>query len=152
MSKQVTARGKIEQGKLILSEQERARFKRALPVLEGQEVEIIVRKPKRPKSEKARGYYWAVVIPYLRECFAEAGYNLTEHFIHEWVKANFNLKSVVNFETGQVSHFPASTEDNSPEEDTVLFKEIDNFCLEYFNCNLPPAESGISYRHSGENP
>ena len=74
--------GRIDKGKLILPLQDQ--FDTYLLTLEGLEVEVIVRKPKKPRSKQENRYYWGVVIKLLSEA---TGYNQDE--MHEALRMLF---------------------------------------------------------------
>lgn len=59
-------------------------FAEYLLKLEGQEVEVIIRKPSLRRSVQANKYYWSVVIPLLSE---HCGYRKDE--MHEILKGKF---------------------------------------------------------------
>ena len=57
--------GRVEKGKLVLKLQDR--FNDYLRSLEGQEVQVVVGKPRKPRSNQENRYYWGVVIKLLSE-------------------------------------------------------------------------------------
>jgi len=72
-------RGKVQHGKIQL--ERRADFAALKMRMEGQEIELVLRKFRRQRSLQANSYYWGVVVPILGE---HIGYDAEE--MHDALK------------------------------------------------------------------
>lgn len=74
--------GKSENGRLVLDRRED--FASLIQKLDGQEIDITLRKRRRVRSLSANGYYWGVLVPILSE---HTGYDPEE--MHGALKQRF---------------------------------------------------------------
>ena len=130
------ANGKITNG--VLSIRYRSLFDKALFAFGDCEVEIKVSKKFRKRTSPQNRYYWGVIVFYWREILtAEYGEQISAATAHEFLKANFNYKELVNEETGEVLRIPKSTTENR----TFEMEEFHEICrqkaLEFFNVVIP---------------
>ena len=130
------ANGKITNG--VLSIRYRSLFDKALFAFGDCEVEIKVSKKFRKRTSPQNRYYWSVIVFYWREILtAEYGEQISAATVHEFLKANFNYKELVNEETGEVLRIPKSTTENK----TFEMEEFHEICrqkaLEFFNVTIP---------------
>ena len=130
------ANGKITNG--VLSIRYRSLFDKALFSFGDCEVEIKVSKKFRKRTSPQNRYYWSVIIFYWREILTtEYGEQISTATAHEFLKANFNYKELVNEETGEVLRIPKSTTENK----TFEMEEFHEICrqkaLEFFNVVIP---------------
>jgi len=115
-------RGNIEDGKLKLVQQDL--FRKYLYSLRG-EVEVIVRKWKKRRSDNQNKYYWGVVIPILCETL---GYSNDE--IHEALKWKFlrnkereklpTVKSTTGLSTIEFKNYIDEIVQWSAQEDIII--------------------------------
>ena len=68
-------RGTAERGKIEWDTGEALRWAKILGNLEGRRIEITIRRERKVKSAKQRGYYWAVIVPMIAEDVGEFGRN-----------------------------------------------------------------------------
>ena len=130
------ANGKITNG--VLSFRYRSLFDKALIAFGDCEVEIKVGKKFRKRTSPQNRYYWSVIVFYWKEILtAEYGEQITQAQAHEFLKANFNFKEIVNEETGEVLRIPKSTTENK----TFEMEEYHEICrqkaFEFFNVVIP---------------
>lgn len=130
------ANGKITNG--VLSIRYRSLFDKALIAFGDCEVEIKVSKKFRKRTSPQNRYYWSVIVFYWKEILtAEYGEQITQAQAHEFLKANFNFKEIVNEETGEVLRIPKSTTENK----TFEMEEYHEICrqkaFEFFNVVIP---------------
>lgn len=73
------------------------------------DITITVEKRKRKRSLNQNAYYFGVVVPLVRNGINQFGNEFSIEETHEYLKANFNLKEVINTNTGEVMKVPLST-------------------------------------------
>ena len=101
------------------------RFQNYLKTLEGQKVEIIVRKQKTKRSDNQNSYYWGVVLDILSR---HTGYESDE--MHEILKFKFLRKRI----SDDVEYVQSTTKLNTAEMEEYLekirrFAAMDLFCV-----------------------
>ena len=119
-------RGHIERGKLILDDP--GKYFVRLSGLEGQRVELIVRKQKSQRSLNQNSAYWGIAIEIL--C-SHTGYD--RETMHEALKAKF--ASYEDLKTGLM------VIESTAKMDTVRFMkyydDIQRWAAEFLNCYIP---------------
>ncbi|MFA5340264.1 MAG: hypothetical protein WC332_00665 [Clostridia bacterium] len=99
-----------------------------LDTLEGQAVEIIIRKPKTKRSDLQNNYYWGVVIELLSK---ELGYDQDE--LHEILKYKFLKKSSA---FGGMEYVKSTSKLNTAEFEEYLDK-IKRWSAEFLKVVIP---------------
>lgn len=122
--------GRISNGKIEIDRA--ADFAKLRSRLEGSEVDIILRKHRKPRSLKQNGYYWAVVIPLMAEA---AGYD--EEEMHEALKWRF-----LQCRTEGAMPTVRSTSDLDTGEFTIYIEQCRQLAAEFYGINVPdPGEA-----------
>lgn len=75
-------RGKIHNGKMVWTEFGLRLWNQQVAALEGQEVEVIIRKKKNKRTLDQNAWYWGCILPLMAEAF---GYDSAEE-VHEALK------------------------------------------------------------------
>ena len=72
---------------------------------------IRIRKCRAVRTLPQNAYYWAVCVPAIRRGLEDAwGESMSDEEVHEWLKAKFNSRTIVNRTTGEViDKVPCST-------------------------------------------
>ena len=100
--------------------------------LEGCEVDLVLRRQRKPRSLKQSAYYWAVVIPLLAEV---AGYDDEE--MHAALKMRF-LRNHVGADLPSVR----STSDLDTAEFTEYIERVRQLAAEFYGLLIPnPGEA-----------
>lgn len=119
--------GKVKHGKVVLYTPER--YVVHLAKLEGQNIELIVRKETKTRSGQQNRYYWGVVLAVLSEC---TGYDPEQ--MHDAMKEKFASKRT---EAGLL------ITERTSKMDTTRFSEyiegIKRWAAEYLECYIPDA-------------
>lgn len=115
--------GIVECGKLKLRNRES--FEKYVANLSG-DVQVIVRRPRKPRSDQENRYYWAVIIKILSE---ETGYFAQE--IHEALKIKFLQIEGARFPVAK------STSDLSTSEAEDYYSKIRIWASAELNCYIP---------------
>lgn len=128
--------GKVENG--VLRIYHRSVFDSLICNLNSKEVEITISRKRKKRSGQQNRYYWSCIVPIIQQgLFETQGEWLTTDVVHEFLKANFNYKELVNKDTGEVIKVPKST----TESTTIEFEEYQDRCRmfadEYLNIIIP---------------
>lgn len=107
-----------------------------------------IEKKKSKRTNPQNAYYHAVVVPFLRDCLVDLGHQMTLESTHEFIKAEFNFKEIVNENTGEVKRVPQSTATLSKSEFSDMIDRANLFVSEWCNCSIPEAgqQTEIDYR------
>lgn len=92
---------------------------------------------KNKRSLNQNSYYWAAVIPLVHEGLRDMGNDVSLEETHEFLKAQFNSKELVNTSTGEIMKAPMSTTELSKEGFSIYIEKIQHFAAEYLNVYIP---------------
>lgn len=124
--------GEIKQGKIIFAGPDK--FNAFLHTLEGQEVEIIVRKIRKPRTKRENRYYWGVVVKLISE---EIG--LSPEEVHEALKMQF-LKRHIDFQVQdqieQIFYVQSTTSLSTIEFEEYLVN-VRMWAASFLGCKIP---------------
>ena len=101
-------------------------FRLVFAKLEGQQIEVIVRKPKKTRTDSQRKYYFGVIVALISE---EIGEN--KNVVHEQLKVKFLYD--LSGELPKVR----STSDLTTVEEEEYHSEIRMWASEFLNIYLP---------------
>jgi len=76
-------KAKIENCVLIFDDREK--YNNWIAQLNDNKIEVIIRKPKKVRSDRQNRYYWGVVLKLITECTGESGEDLHNHFSYRWL-------------------------------------------------------------------
>jgi hypothetical protein len=100
--------GKVGNGKLWLEQRED--FARLIQSLDGKDIEVILRKRRKPRTLKQNSWYWVCIIPMVRE----AGGFDNDDEAHEAMKIHFltvrkhslpTVRSTTSLDTGEMVEY-----------------------------------------------
>lgn len=97
---------------------------------------VTVEKSDKRSSQQNR-YYWGVVIHLINQAFYDLGHELTAEETHEFLKAKFNHKEIVNSDTGELLQLPLSTTRLNKSEFSEYVEKIQRFAAEFLNTVIP---------------
>lgn len=121
--------GRITNGKIIIDRA--VDFAKLRSRLEGFEVDVVLRRHRKPRSLSQNAYYWAVVVPLLAE---RAGYDDEE--MHEALKWRF-LQS-----RGGDLPSVRSTADLDTVEFTTYIEQVRKLAADFYDLYVPdPGEA-----------
>jgi hypothetical protein len=133
--------GKIVNG--ILKITNRKQFDSELLQFDGKEVEVIVKRKKKSRSNQQNKYLHGILIPCFKQALNEVGFNEvnTNEKCKDLLKALFLQYEIVNDSTGEV----ITTFKNTSELSTMEFMEFVDKAIDYAKQNLnytiyPPNE------------
>ena len=138
---------KVQNNKIVPIEQ--VYYTDEIRKFEGKEVRVELIK-LNTRTNPQNKYYWGVVIYMIRQRLEDLGWEsgdivegslnskLTRDDVHEFLKAKFNKKEIVNKETGEViGSAPQSTTDLSTDEFKDYIDAIIRFAADYLDLNIP---------------
>ena len=135
--------GKVDNGKIILP---RTRMQKELPqVFNGKPIKITVEQNKVKRSDQQNRYYWAVVLPYVRDGFIDLGNNLQRNgesimLIHKLMKSKFLDNGIAIADAnGEVHMTEPTTSTLNKEEFSEYVDRIKEWSTEYLNIYIPDA-------------
>ena len=132
----ITATATIVRGNLIINRV--ADFHRQLDPLDGQEVDIIIKKRVKSRSNKQNRFYWGAFLNDLMYALIDAGYFMANvEQVHELLKYKFLKITIENEETGEFIESLGSTTTMSTFEFETYLTNVRAWAAEYLNCVLP---------------
>jgi hypothetical protein len=135
----VATKGYIQDG--VLRIVDRQAFQAKIVSLKNTECEVIVDTDTQRQSKRARGYYWAVLVPHtliiLRDVCGYSEFQTLED-AHTYLKYAFNPKFVPNPETQERERLPGSTKGMKKEQAILFIDSIILWAWDKFNYTMPP--------------
>ena len=135
MSYKIVYSGKVKEGKLHIVH--RALFDKDLTMHEGKEVEITIVRKRKKRSLGQNAYYWYIVIPLITQGLRDLGNDIDNNDAHEFLKANFCTKQIVNEQTGEIYTLPQSTTSLTTTGFMEFKDAIQKFASEFLNIYIP---------------
>jgi hypothetical protein len=102
-------------------------------------------KRKNRRSNLQNAYYWGVVVAMVHEGLRDMGNDVSLMETHEYLKARFNTKEIVNTIVGEVTEVPMSTTDLNKEDFAAYIEKIQQFAAEYLNINIPSPGQQVAF-------
>ena len=128
--------GSVKDNKLHIYH--RAVFDSLICKLNSKEVEIIIQQKRKKRSGQQNRYYFGVIIPVIQQgLFDTQGEWLNTDDVHEFLKANFNYKELVNKDTGEVIKVPKTTTESTTIEFEEYLDIVRQFADEFLNIIIP---------------
>lgn len=99
---------------------------------------ICLEKAYNPRSKDQNAYLWGCVYPLILDGLVELGWEFTNVTqVHEYCKARFTRKEIVNVESGRVMVLPQSTAEMNTAEMGAYFTTLQKFASEYLGVDVP---------------
>lgn len=115
----------------------RKQFDKDIQIFEGKEIEIIIQKRRKQRSEQQSRYYWGAVIPIIKAALFESGIVMNGEQVHELLKSECNKKEWANIKTGQLITAPGSTAKLTTSEFMDFIVRVKNWSNEFLNITIP---------------
>jgi len=104
----------------------------------GRPIVVTVERKRKKRSLNQNAYYWAVVIAMIRQAMNDAGENVTEQDVHEFLKFRFLRIQRVNEQTGELLYeYGRSTTTLKTFEFALYLDQCVQFAVEYLNASIP---------------
>ena len=131
--------GFISNGRLILHD--RQGFNDTVSHSRDMDVVVTIEKKRVKRSLDANAYYRGVAVVLITEALIELGHDVTTREVHEFLKAKFNTKEIVNKMTGQVEMMPVSTASLNSSEFNEYLQKIIIWAAEFLGVVIPEPNS-----------
>lgn len=128
----------VTNGKLVIVHKER--LLKELQSFEGKALVISIEKRKKNRSSPQNRFYWSVCVQLVLKGLIDAGWNASEvdtETVHDYLKAKFLKKEVVNTNTGEIIELNASTKKLSTVEFMDYIASIQQWAAEYLGLFIP---------------
>jgi hypothetical protein len=129
---------KIAQGQVIFDDatkQRRTDYVRSLP--DG-EYEDVIRPEIKWDTDRMRKYFHGPVLKFIVEQFKGLGCLYSKDQVKEYLKLQFG--PTTESKTGRMVIIPKSTSEYDFKTYTQFLKDINLWCIECFECELPPSD------------
>lgn len=124
----------------------KAKILQAIKSFDGKEIEIIIKRKRKSRSNPQNAYYFGVIIPITQRAINdEWGEIWSIQKTHEFLKNMFLYEERTNHDTSEIIKIPKSTTENSTLEQEMYHTQIRNFLLEWFNVNIPLPNEHINF-------
>lgn len=124
----------------------RAKILQAIKSFDGKEIEIIIKRKRKSRSNPQNAYYFGVIIPITQRAINdEWGEIWSIQKTHEFLKNMFLFEERTNHDTSEIIKIPKSTTENSTLEQEMYHTQIRNFLLEWFNVDIPLPNEHINF-------
>ena len=121
--------GSVKDGVLKITN--RKLFDQELLCYDGKEVEILIRKKRKYRSNHQNRFYWGCVIPIVKSLINDAGHTFTNQQIHELLKLRY-LKIDHHLRDGEFFTEVKSTRDLTTTEFMEYIMMIQKLTAEIF--------------------
>lgn len=110
----------------------------------GKEIVITVERKRKKRSQNQNAYYWAVIVAMITEAMNEAGENVTEDLVHEFLKFRFLRYQKIDPDSGEiVFEYGRSTTALKTFEFAIYIDQCIQFAAEYLQIVIPPPSTQI---------
>ncbi len=91
----------------------------------------------RKRSLNQNAYYWAVVVPIVRDGLFDVGYKLSLEQSHEYLKEEFLKQEIINNNTGEIKTINRSTTELKTVEFMEFIDSVIQWAVEYLSVKIP---------------
>ena len=117
-----------------------------LEAYEGKQVRITIEPATRKRSTPQNAYYWAVVVPMVRDGIGQAtGDIYTPEEVHEFLKGKFNAVPMVNHATGEVDHIARSTASLKVGQFMDYLAMIRRWAVDFLGITIPEPNEQVEF-------
>lgn len=135
MQKSIHIITKVTDGKIPKARTEEIR--EFLESQEGNTIEIVLKKKRSIRTLSQNAYYWAGVIPIIRQGFKDLGYILTAEETHEVLKEKFIQPDMIMKGDEFLGNFRRTTTDKTKTEFAEYIAQIQQFAAEILGVYVP---------------
>lgn len=133
--KKIEIVSRIEDCKIVRN---RNMFIQSLQQFNNADVVITIQKKRIKRSNSQNAYYFGCIIPLVRDGLINTTgeiFDLTE--THNFLKAQFCYKELINESTGEIVKIPKSTTDNSTTDAEIYYEQIRRFADDFLGVKIP---------------
>lgn len=121
----------------LLKIHNRKGFDKDVAALSCKEVSITIEKKKKQRSNEQNRYYWGCLIPIVQAGLKDMGHEVGINDTHEFLKANFCKKEIVDENSGEIYSMPQSTTELTTTGFMDFIAAVQKFGAEFLNINIP---------------
>lgn len=107
------------------------------------EFNITIEKKRSKRSNEQNRYYWGVVVQLMKQGLNDIGYMVDDEATHDFIKAEFNSKVIVNEGTGESKNIPMTTTNMTKTEFSEMIEKIKIFASEWLGVYIPDPNEQI---------
>lgn len=126
---------KVNKG--VLSLNNKPLFTDTIACLRDGDYYLEVKEKKKKRSVSQNKYMWAVVNQMVWRRLIELGHDVDLEETHDFLKATFNYKEIINENTGEVFKIPKGTSELSTEEFSEYIERVIRFGAEVLDIQIP---------------
>lgn len=115
-----------------------------LESMEGKEIDINIKKAKSKRSLSQNAYYWAGVIPIVRQGFKDLGYLLSDEETHDVLKEKFIQPKMIMKDDEFVGNFRRTTTAMTKTEFSEYIEQIQQFGAEILGVQIPDPNTQVN--------
>ena len=126
----VDENGKLKRNRQLIAD--------AFKHFSGKEIEIVIKRKYKQRSNSQNAFYWGVTLPFFQQLFNEAWGEIRPiEEIHEILKATCNYTEIPNPATGEIQRIPRSTTELTTSGWMDFELKMQQFARDFFNATLP---------------
>jgi hypothetical protein len=125
---------------------ERENVVRFLESIEERPVTVIIKEVKSVRSLGWNNFYWAVVIPYVRQGLIDVGYDpdeLDSEIVHEYLKKRFLKKEVYSPHKEEIMSVTKRTSKLTNGEFKEYISEVQRWATKFLHIYIPDPHEGM---------
>ena len=136
--------GAVTNGKLVLSDFNKAKMATEIAAFEGKNVEISIKKlPRRSIPQNA--YYWGVVVSMVGAALRDLGHRLTNDEVHDLLKSKFNSTAICNADGELIGEYGQSTKEMNKAQFMDYLAAIQEFSATYLGVIIPDPDTQTEF-------
>ena len=112
-------------------------FDSDIQVWNGKDVVITIQRKRRRRSLEQNNYYWACVVPMVKDGLKDVGYKVGIEETHDYLKSTFLKDELVNEETGEVLQTIGSTTKLTTVQFMEFIADVQRWAAEFLGLVIP---------------
>ena len=133
--KKVEIYSRVENGKLTRN---RRTIEKCIAAHEGKDITITIQRTRKRRSNNQNAYYWGIIVPLVADGLeALTGEIYGKDDVHAFLKGKFNVREIVNPDSGEILKVPKSTTENTTTDMEIYHEDIRRFADEFLNVRIP---------------
>lgn len=130
----------IKDGQMTMDAETKARWTKATRQSKDGFYDVLLRPQICWDTDAMRRFFHGPCLKFLVEQFKGLGHVTSKDEAKHWVKSKFGPTKDVKLGVGSTMTVPKSTAEWDFETYKGVLRNLDEWCMNYLNCNLPTAE------------
>ena len=115
-----------------------AKMRREMAAFSGKEIEVVVTRKRKHRSDPQNRYYWGVVVEMIRAGLKDMGDIVDQDQTHDFLRHRFLKVTRVDADTGEVLYeYAQSTTKLSTVEFSEYIEKCCQFAAEFLGVSIP---------------